>query len=170
MQFVPWQTVADWRCRGCGYCCKLYGVVLGFHEWLNLTKTFGAETTVTELDRFYIKRCSDGSCAFLCSKNLNYFCGLQSMKPNACKIWPFKVLAEPKYGEPKQAEYQYMGHTLYVYADTMCNGLRYGSPTWEFQNNTVKEFTELALGQRENQYKTTRSISNPNQWGRRLFP
>ncbi len=93
------------------------------------------------------------------------------MKPNACKIWPFKVLAEPKYGEAKQAEYPYMGHTLYVYADTMCNGLRFGTPTWEFRNTTVKEFTELALGQRENQYKTTRPVSSePNQWGRHLFP
>jgi len=132
---------------------------LGFPEWLQLTKTFGSETTVTGLNRFYIKRCSDGSCAFLCSHNHNYFCSVQNMKPNACKIWPFKVLAEPKYGEPKQASYQYMGQTLYVYVDTMCNGLRFGVPTWEFQYTTIKEFTELALGVRDVQNKTTRSIN-----------
>ena len=41
------------------------------------------------------------------------------MKPDACKIWHFKVLTEPKYGEAKQAEYQYGDRTLYVYVDTM---------------------------------------------------
>ncbi|HTY75891.1 MAG TPA: hypothetical protein VMD05_10045, partial [Candidatus Nanoarchaeia archaeon] len=61
--------------------------------------------------------------------------------------------------EPKQAAYQYMGQTLYVYVDTMCNGLRFGAPTWEFQYTTIKEFTELALGVRDVQNKTTRSIS-----------
>jgi Fe-S-cluster containining protein len=157
MQFVPWQTIADWRCKGCGYCCKLYGVVLGFHEWLNLTKTFGSQTTVTGLDHFYIKRCSDGSCAFLCSSNHNYYCGLQSMKPNACKIWPFKVLAEPRYGEANLAAFDYRGVRLYMYGDSMCGGLRYGSPTWEFRYKTVPEFAELALGVRQAQYKTTRS-------------
>ncbi len=68
------------------------------------------------------------------------------MKPEACKIWPFKVLAEPKYGEPNQAIYDYQGVRLYVYADTMCSGLRYGVPTWDFRYTTIKEFTELALG------------------------
>ena len=91
MQFVPWQNVADWHCKACGYCCKLYSVVLGFPEWLNISKSFGIETTVTGLDRFYIKRTSDGSCGFLCNKTNTYYCGLQGMKPEACKIWPFKV-------------------------------------------------------------------------------
>lgn len=169
MQFVPWQSIGDWRCRGCGYCCKLYSVVLGFPEWLHLTKTFGSETTEAGLDRFFIKRSSDGSCAFLCSNQLNYFCGLQKMKPNSCKIWPFKVLAESKYGEENQAAYVYCGNRLYVYVDTMCTGLRYGTPTWEFRNTTVREFTELALGLRQVQHKTTRAVSC-SQWGRRLFP
>jgi hypothetical protein len=131
--------------------------VLGFPEWLHLTKTFGAETTAAGLNRFFIKRASDGSCAFLCSSNLNYFCGLQSIKPQACKLWPFKVLAEPRYGEENQAAYDYHGNRFYVYVDTMCNGLRYGVPTWEFRYKTLPEFTELALGVRQVQFKTTRS-------------
>ena len=170
MQFVPWQNVADWHCKACGYCCKLYSVVIGFPEWLNISKSFGVETTVTGLDRFYIKRTSDGSCKFLCNKSNNYYCGLQGMKPEACKIWPFKVLAEPKYGEPKQAEFIYKGTKLYIYADTMCNGLHYGTPTWDFRNITVKEFTELALGIKRQQYKTTRGRNEQIQWGRQLFP
>jgi len=172
MQFVPWQNIADWNCKSCGYCCKLYSVVLSFPEWLNLSKTFGVETTQADIDRFYIKRVSDGSCAFLCKNQNNYGCGLQSMKPNACKIWPFKVLQEPKYGESNQAAYDYGGLRLFIYGDSMCSGLRYGSPTWEFRNSKVKEFTELALGLREEQYKTTRhtTINPQRQWVRKLFP
>ena len=170
MQFVPWQTVADWQCKACGYCCKLYSVVLGFPEWLRLSKTFGSETTVAGLDRFYIKRASDGTCTFLCNNSRNYFCGLQGMKPEACKIWPFKILSEPKYGEEKQAAFNFLGNNLYIYADTLCNGLRYGTPTWEFRYTTLKEFTELALGLRRVQYKTTRSVHFAQSWfGRRLF-
>jgi hypothetical protein len=172
MQYIPWQNIADWHCKACGYCCKLYSVVLGFTEWMQVAKTFGMETTVAGLDRFYIKRASDGSCAFLCNHTNNYYCGLQNMKPEACKLWPFKVLSEPKYGEPKQAAYDYGGIRLYIYGDTMCSGLRCGTPTWDFRYTTIKEFTELALGVRQVQYKTTRSdaFRPQQQWGRRLFP
>jgi Fe-S-cluster containining protein len=171
MQYVPWQNVADWHCKACGYCCKLYSVVLNFTEWLNLTKTYGCEATISDLNRFYIKRASDGSCAFLCNRSYNYACALQNTKPEACKIWPFKVAAEPKYGESKQAAFEYKGHKFYVYVDTMCNGVRYGEPSWDLRNVVVKEFVELSLGVREVQYKSTRSVpAVPNQWGRRLFP
>jgi len=167
VHFVPWQNIADWHCKACGICCKLYSVVLAFPEWLRITKTFGLDTTVAGLDRFYIKRATDGSCAFLCNTSHNYFCGLQSMKPEACKLWPFKVLSEPKYGEPNQAAFDYRGNKLYIYADTMCNGLRYGAPTWDFRYTTVREFAELALGVRQVQYKTTRTVTPwQNQWER----
>ena len=99
----------------------------------------------------------------------NYYCGLQNMKPDACKIWPFKVLTEPKYGEEKQAAYDYGGHRFYVYGDDMCSGLRYGIPTWDFQHTTIREFAEIALGVRNVQNKTTRATA-PYQWGRQLFP
>jgi Fe-S-cluster containining protein len=171
MQFVPWQNIADWRCKGCGYCCKLYMVVINFPEWLNIVKLYGVDTTVTGLDKLYIKRCSDGSCSFLCNKSNRYFCALQNTKPEACKIWPFKILSEPKYGEEKQAAFDYRGTRLYIYADSMCSGLRYGSPSWEFRYTTLKEFAELALGLRNVQYKTTRSGQDVSQqWGRQLFP
>jgi Fe-S-cluster containining protein len=172
MQFVPWQNIADWHCKACGHCCKLYSVVLSFPEWLRLTKTFGVEATVAGIDRFYIKRVDGGSCAFLCNEANNYYCGLQNMKPEACKIWPFKVLSEPRYGEANSAAYDYRGIRFYVYGDTMCSGLRYGAPTWDFKHTTIKEFTEIALGVREVQYKTTRApaFSPMQQWGRKLFP
>lgn len=171
MQFVPWQNIADWHCKACSYCCKLYSVVINYPEWLNIVKTFGADTTIAGLERFYIKRSDDGSCAFLCNQANNYYCGLQHMKPQACKIWPFKVLSEPKYGQPNQAAYDYGGLHLYVYVDTMCSGLRFGEPTWEFRFTKIREFIELALGVRQIQYKTTMPVVyRPlERWGRQLF-
>jgi Fe-S-cluster containining protein len=158
MEFIPWRHIADWRCTACGYCCKLYSVVLGFPEWLRIVKTFGAEATVADLSRFYIKRVSDGSCSFLCHFANTYCCGLQQMKPDACKLWPFKVLAEPKYGQANQALFHYGGRELFIYADAMCSGLRYGSPTWEFNFLTLREFVDLALGTRHVQRKTTSDL------------
>lgn len=92
------------------------------------------------------------------------------MKPQACKLWPFRVVAYPRYGEENQAVYMYGGARIYIYADTKCNGLKYGSPTWNFQNVTVKELAEIALGIRSAQQKTTRNQSMPQSWGRQLFP
>ena len=171
MQFVPWQHIADWRCKACGYCCKLYSVALTFPEWLNLTKRFGAETTITGFDRFLIRRLSDGSCSFLCKDTNNYYCALQNTKPEACKTWPFKVLTEPRYGNPKQAVFDYLGTQLFVYGDTTCSGLRLGTPTWDFQHKTLREFTEIAIGIRDTQHKTTRTATSApaHQWGRKLF-
>ncbi len=156
MQFVPWQQIANWKCTGCGCCCKCYSVVLKFPEWLNIVKTFGVETTVAGLDKLFLKRVNDGSCAFLCHYADRYLCGLQQMKPDACKIWPFKILAEPRYGEEKQARYEYGDKTLYVYGDSDCSGLRYGSPTWEFSALVLKEFAGIALGTCRAQRNTTR--------------
>ena len=172
MRFVPWQNIADWKCIACGYCCKLYSVVLGFPEWLSIVKTFGVEKTVAGLDKLYIKRADDGSCAFLCRFANTYYCGLQNMKPDACKLWPFKVLSEPKYGQAREAAFNYGGRQLFIYADTMCSGLRYGSPKWEFNYQTLREFAELALGTRQTQSKTTCKLGfAPRFQARRLsFP
>jgi hypothetical protein len=92
------------------------------------------------------------------------------MKPAACKVWPFKVVVRPKFGEAKRAVFDYLGNSFYVYVDTMCSGLRYGSPTWEFQHSTLREFVEVALGIRQLQSKTTGHGVRSNRWGRRLFP
>ena len=87
-----------------------------------------------------------------------YMCGLQNMKPKACKLWPFKILTKPKFGNVNQAAYNYGGSTFFVYADAVCSGLRYGSPSWEFANNTLTEFVEIAMGLRNDQHKTTANI------------
>ncbi|MCX8150959.1 MAG: YkgJ family cysteine cluster protein [Candidatus Bathyarchaeota archaeon] len=160
LNFVPWRHIAKWQCIGCGNCCKLYSVVLNFPEWLKISQIFGAEKTVVGLNKLFIKRVDDGSCVFLCNLAGNYFCGLQNMKPVACKLWPFKILSEPKYGNPNQALFNYRGKKLFIYADTMCQGLRYGPPSWEFTSLVLQEFADLALGNCRVQRNTTRTLSN----------
>ena len=81
------------------------------------------------------------------------------MKPKACKIWPFKIVSKPEFGYANEAAYGYGENRLFVYADSTCRGLRYGKPTWEFTGRTLKEFIEIALGFRIEQYKTTANIN-----------
>jgi len=92
------------------------------------------------------------------------------MKPTACKLWPFKVLSEPKYGQARQAAFNYGGKKLFIYADAMCPGLRYGRPTWEFSYLTLREFAELALGTRQTQSKTTSNLAFAPFHQARRFP
>lgn len=162
MQFVPWRYLADWRCTACGDCCKFYSVVINFHEWLRIVKSFGVEQTASGLDKLFIKRRGDGSCAFLNDFSNTYSCGIQYMKPRACQIWPFKILTRPQFGYVNEAAYRYGENSVFVYADPMCNGLRYGAPTLEFANRTLREFVEIAMGLRNSQCKTTANIGLHN--------
>jgi Fe-S-cluster containining protein len=159
IKFIPWRQISNWRCIGCGECCKDYSVVLDFPEWLTIAQTFGAENVVRGLDRLFIRRLPDGRCAFLCQLAGLPLCGLQNMKPNACKLWPFKVLTEPRYGDENQAVFEYIGKRLYIYADSNCAGLKYGSPNWEFSALTLREFADIALGTCRLQRKSTRGSS-----------
>ena len=80
------------------------------------------------------------------------------MKPKACKLWPFKILGKPEYGYASDAAYGYSENQFFVYADSTCSGLRYGKPTLEFANYTLREFIEIALGTRNSQFKTTADL------------
>jgi len=162
MLFIPWRYIADWKCVACGLCCKTYSVVLSFPEWLSIVKNFGVDKTVSGLDKFFMRRGNDGSCVFLRQFSNNMcLCGIQQMKPKACKLWPFKISTKPKFGHGNEAVYSYAGNKLYIYADSTCRGLRYGRPSWEFTDYTLKELVEIALGLRNNQSITTASISFP---------
>lgn len=158
MQFIPWRYIADWKCTSCGMCCRFYSVVLSFPEWLHIVQRYGVEHTASGLDKLFIRRRSDGSCAFLSDFSNASACELQSTKPRACKIWPFKVQVKPEFGYAHQAAYQIDQSELFIYADPACHGLTYGHPTWEFANFTLKEFVQIAMGIRETQCKTTGAI------------
>ncbi len=164
MLFVPWRHIENWKCNACGDCCRLYSVVLNFNEWLQIVKSCGIEHTASGLDKLYLKRRGDGSCDFLCRYPNGYACGLQYMKPKACQLWPFKISSRPEFGYAKEATYHYGSQILFVYADPMCSGLRYGPPTWEFASETLKEFVEIAIGLRDKQYKTTSKAGLPKHF------
>ncbi len=152
---VPWRYVNSWNCYACGLCCKGFSVVLNFVEWMNVVKTYGIGFTKPSINKFFLKNKSDGSCAFLYNHSGKGLCSLQHMKPQACKLWPFKILQRPKYGRAKEAEYNYAGRKLYIYADQSCPGLTWGSPETNFFRTTLTEFIELALGLRKNQVNST---------------
>lgn len=165
MQFIPWRYIADWRCNGCGECCKHYSVVITFHEWLHIVKNYGVENTVSGLDKLYLHRRGDGSCTFLGSFSNMYHCTLQHMKPRACQLWPFRILKEPRFGYPNEAVYPFGAEKLFVYADPMCNGLRIGTPTYDFAGSVLKEFVEIAAGLRSSQLKTTSNLGSAQPYG-----
>jgi Fe-S-cluster containining protein len=133
-------------------------VVINFHEWLKIVKNYGVEHTASGLDKLFIKRKGDGSCAFLNSFSDMYVCRIQYMKPRACQIWPFKILSQPKFGQANEATYRFGEDSVFIYADSTCNGLKYGIPTREFANLTLREFVEIAMGFRNDQHKTTANV------------
>lgn len=155
MQVVPWNVVNSWHCNTCGLCCKHYDVILKLPEWLNIVKTFGVEYTASSLSNFSLRRRADGSCTFLHQAPTASICSLQYAKPQACRLWPFKVLDKPKYGRPNDAVYYYGGRRLYVYVDSVCSGIRYGVPAQDFDYSVIPEFIEIALGVRRRQFKST---------------
>ncbi len=159
MQFVPWRYISEWKCISCGKCCIKYSVVLNLSEWLKIVHLYGAEKTVSGLDKIFITRRTDGSCAFLYRVMDMNLCGLQHIKPKACKLWPFKVLEEPKYGHAGEAFYNYGKNGLYVYADSNCLGLAYGEPKQSYAHSVIREFVEIAIEHRISQIATTRKVA-----------
>jgi len=93
-----------------------------------------------------------------------WLCALQHMKPRACKLWPFKVHNEPKYGRPDHALYDLDDKRFYVYVDPACVGITWGNPTHEFVYGTLREFVEISLGFCEKQFYTTAQLE------KRVFP
>jgi Fe-S-cluster containining protein len=130
-------------------------VILKLPEWLNVVRTFGVEYIAPSVSSFSLRRRADGSCVFLNRTPAASLCSLQHSKPQACRLWPFKILDKPKYGKPNDATYNYGGRKLFVYVDSTCTGLRYGVPSHELVFSVIPEFVELALGVRRRQFKTT---------------
>jgi Fe-S-cluster containining protein len=163
---VPWRYVESWDCIACGMCCKGYQVVLRFNEWVNIIRKYGVGVTQPGISQFYLGKKGDGTCIFLTKLYDNWLCGLQNMKPKACKLWPFKILSRPRFGRPNEAVYKDGDRKLFIYVDPACIGTRWGKPTQEFTYRILPEFVEIALGLHEKQYYSTSKISyNPQYFG-----
>ncbi len=148
-------------------------MVLGFDEWISLLKNYGSESVKPGISKLFISKKSDGSCYFVAKLGNTRICGLQHMKPKACKIWPFKIHSSPKYGRPVEAHYRYRDKDLFIYVDPSCTGLIWGKPTQELIFRILPEFVEVAIGVRDRQfYSTSKTLRQPSYYpsvGRRLF-
>ena len=151
---LPWSAVKSWFCTRCGECCQLI-VQLTAQEWINLTRKYGYAIFEPDIGGFFIRKTLEGACPFLCRTYNGRLCVLQREKPLACKLWPFKILAEPKYGLPDEAVYNYMNNRFYIYAIPNCPGFSWGKPSEVFVKKTLPEFIEIQLGFREQQRFST---------------
>ena len=163
MKPIQWRYIHSWNCVMCGLCCRGYDVVLKYPEWVKIIQTYGVGVTRPGISRFYLGKRGDGSCVFLYKFFDRWLCGLQHMKPRACKLWPFKVYGQPKYGRANQASYGYRNREFFIYVDPACRGLRFGRyPSDQLLYKTIPEVIEIALGLREKQfYSTSRIPSYP---------
>ncbi len=155
MRLLPWTCISTWKCSSCGHCCQHYDVVLKLPEWLRIVKSFGVKYTTSGVGRLLLKRKHNGSCVFLFRTPTASLCSLQRGKPVACKLWPFKILDRPRFGNPKGAVYYYDYSELFIYVDPQCRGLRFGQPTKEFSLQIIPEFIQIAYGVRREQIKST---------------
>jgi len=170
---VPWRNVKSWNCVECGMCCRDYHVVLNFNEWINIVRNFGVESTIPSVNKLFLGKNSDGTCCFLNQVGNACVCGLQYTKPVACKIWPFKIFLDPKFGSQNEALYKYRDSNFFVYVDPACTGLRWGKPAQDFLYRTLPEFIDVAVGLRKQQFYSTSKIQgqprHPTFRGRTLI-
>jgi len=155
---VPWSFVHSWSCINCGECCKRYVVELTADEWVKITNLYGFDVTVPGVGRSYLKRRSDGSCIFLYRVGDKSFCGLQSLKPKSCKLWPFYIREKPVFGFRDEARFNYKGGEFYVYVDPFCRGLTWGNPSKHLLENLIPEVLEIKFGGREKQVFSTAGL------------
>jgi len=159
MKPIPWRYINSWNCTACGLCCRGYDVVLKYPEWVKIIQTYGIGLTRPGIDSFFLGKSVNGSCVFLYELFDRWLCGLQHMKPRACKLWPFKVHSQPTYGRQDYASYEYRTKEFFVYADPACPGLQFGrNPSNQLVSKIIPEFVEIAIGVREKQFYTTSGV------------
>lgn len=158
MDPIPWSKVEGWACIACGDCCKDFRVPISAYEVARLAGSFGYWAIEAGLNSYYLKKRLDGRCAFQVRRSGRWICGVQPLKPMACKLWPFMVYEKPRYGCRDEAEYEFNGQRFYVYVNPYCRGLAYGKPSHTFESKVLPEFIEIKLGIRERQSLSTSSI------------
>ncbi|MDH5816549.1 MAG: YkgJ family cysteine cluster protein [Candidatus Nezhaarchaeota archaeon] len=155
MNLVPWRKVENWFCIACGECCREFKVPLKVYEAVRLANIFGYKFLELGLGGYVLRKRADGRCVFQFHSNGKWICGIQRIKPLACKLWPFLISERPRDDSKEEAEYEFRGYTFYVYVNSFCKGIVYGRPSYVFANKVVPEFIELSLGLREEQTFST---------------
>ncbi|MEM3366616.1 MAG: YkgJ family cysteine cluster protein [Candidatus Methanomethyliaceae archaeon] len=155
MRLIPWSKIKDWFCMACGECCKEFKVPLTTYETTLLSKIFGFSCMELGVGTTYLKRRSNGRCVFQVRGEAKMVCGIQLLKPLACKMWPFAVFETPRYECRNEASFDFKDEIFYVYINPYCRGLIYGPPSFRLVNSVIPEFIELRLGLRKHQLRST---------------
>lgn len=155
---LPLTRLRSWSCSACAHCCRDYTPILTTVEGIKLSSKFGG--VVEPCIRGYIiKKGIDRRCIQY-NSGQRWLCGIQDIKPGACRLWPFTICKEPTYGRPEEALFNCAYGDLYVYIDTKCSGITYGVPSLESISKVVPEFVEIGSGGSNRQfYSTHRSTS-----------
>lgn len=157
---IPWRLISRWECHACGECCTRYIVELKPKEYAEIAHTYGFSTVTVSMGKVYLKRRPDGSCIFLHHLNGRALCGLQHVKPEACRLWPFIPRETPDFGHPDLAHYQYGRRTFYVYVIPACPNLSFGYPSKKLKEKIIPEILDMKFGGRVKQkYSTSNLVS-----------
>jgi len=152
-KYLPWRSIQSWRRMGCGRCCKEYQVILSLYGYASVLRTFGPSPI--RIDSFgnpclkqmrgrYVLQAESGSCI------------LQplSLKPLACKLWPFSVGgSESRRGCQEEALFHHRGKEYYIYVNPACTGMNKGKP--EELPLTLHETVEISQKPSAPQKQTT---------------
>lgn len=156
--FVPWSYVKSWSCLACGHCCKDYAIPLAEDEWLSLSGLFGPDVAEQILDKTFLRMGADGRCAFQRKIEGHWLCTIQSAKPLACRLFPFKVCFQPLFGRKEEALFSHSGLCVFVYVDVGCRGIVWGTPRMELVRKALPEFIGLKLKEDRVQFYTTARV------------
>lgn len=166
-RLIPWRRIHEWRCLGCGECCKRFDVPLMGAEYARILGKFGLAALKFKLGAVYLNKRLNGRCVFQYRQGSRWLCGLQEEKPLSCKLWPFAVFTTPRYGRSQDSAYRYLDFEYHLYVHPFCRGLTYGPPTIRLSEKVIPEVIELWLGKRIAQSYTTsplpRSTPKPPQ-------
>ncbi len=128
---------------------------------MELANTYGEGVLSARPGGFVLTRGTNGRCIFLLDRGGLRACGLQgSMKPIACKLWPFKVYFKPKYGRDEEAVFTVEEGRFFVYVDLGCKGVKLGTPTPGLVE-TISEVVRIALNPRRTHQVRTTSLLFP---------
>lgn len=158
MKLVPWSHVKYWGCVRCGRCCRHTTVQLTTPEWLMLVKAYGYGIVEQNISGFYLKKTVDDHCLFLSKSLTAWACRLQRKKPLACKLWPFRIRGDPRFGHEDEAHYKYRNHDFYIYAYPQCPGIQLGKPSTLFSHKVLPEFLNIRLGFQNGQIHSTSKL------------
>jgi len=157
---IPWKLVEDWECKFCGKCCINHKVPLLFEEYAKIEPRYGPSSVEPGERMFYIRLLHDGKCFFLKKHGEKYLCRIHDEKPYVCRMFPFRVLRVPKYGNEELSEFKYGTKVFYIYLNRGCSGVKLGNPSMRFVEKVLPEFIKIYANKEANEKLLLKSSSS----------